>query len=115
LGNTGSGGARTASGTVSLHVLSPTEQLTELRGMVGALSGPAIISQGQATSLLKKLDNAQSAVTQGKPKLAYTNVQAFSSQLQSWVATGVLTQAQAGPLLGTAELLLQSLRTGGGF
>jgi uncharacterized protein YjiK len=115
LGNTGSSGARTASGTVLLHVLSPTEQVTGLRGLVGALSGQGIIGQGQANALLKKLENAQAAVAQGKTKLAYTNVQAFGNQVQSWVATGVLTPAQAGPLLTAADLLLQGLRAGGGF
>jgi hypothetical protein len=65
--------------------------------------------------VLKNLESARAAVAQGKPKLAYTTVRAYSNQVQSWVATGVLTAAQAGTFLGAADLLLQSLRTGGGF
>jgi uncharacterized protein YjiK len=115
LGNTGAGGARTDARTVSVRILSPAEQVVGLRDGVAALSAGGAVNQGQANSLLKKLAAAQAALDQGKPKLAYNSVAAFGSEVQSLLATGVLTPAQAGPLLSAAQLLLQSLQTGGGF
>jgi len=115
LGNTGAGGALTDSEAVSIHVLSPTEQIAGLRGAVTTLYQQGAISPGQANSLLKKLENAQMGVNQGKLKVAWNAVGAFKSQVQSLLATAVLTAAQADPLLAAAESLSQSLRLGGGF
>ena len=115
LGNTGAGGALADTKVISIKVLSPTEQIAGLRGMVGTLSGQGALSRGQATSLVKKLDTAQAALDQGKPKGAFTAIGAFKNEVQSLVATAVLTSDQAAPLLAAAELLSQSLRTGGGF
>jgi hypothetical protein len=115
LGGTGAGGALTDTETVSIHVLSPAEQIADLWGMVSALYADAVLGQGNANALLKKLNSAQAELDKGKPKGAYAAVASFSNQVQSLVATGVLTSAAAGPLLSAAELLLQSLRVGGGF
>ena len=115
LGNTGTGGALTDSGTVSIRVLSPTEQTTALEHAIAALHTDADINQGQANSLLTKLENAQAALDRCKSKLAYHAVAAFLSQVSSLIADGVLTPAQGEPLLSAAESLLQSLGIGGGF
>ena len=83
--------------------------------MVEALSAQGAINQGQTNSLLKKLMQAQSAIGQGKPEVAYDVIEAFHNEVQSLIASGVLTDAQGDPLLTVADLLLQSLLTGGGF
>jgi uncharacterized protein YjiK len=115
LGNTGAGGALADSHTVPIRVLSPSEQIAGLQSMVAALHDQATVNQGQANSLFKKLDKAQAAVDQGKPKLAYNAIASIVSELESLRATGVLTPAQAEPLRSAAKLLLQSLQIGGGF
>jgi hypothetical protein len=115
LGGTGAAGALRDTETVSIHVLSPAEQIADLRDMVAALYADAVLGQGNANALLKKLNSAQAELEKGKPKVAYAAVGSFKNQVQSLVATGVLTSAQAGPLLSAAELLLQSLQVGGGF
>ena len=112
LGNTGVGGALTASGVVSIRALSPTEQTVGLQDLVEALYARAAINAGQANSLVKKLELAQTALTLDRPHVACTTIGAFKSQVQSFVATGVLTPSEGEPLLSAAESLLQSLRVG---
>jgi VCBS repeat-containing protein len=115
LGNAGAGGARTDTQVVSLQVLSPTQQIAELRDTVEALFAQAALNQGQTNSLLKKLVQAQSAIDGGKPQLAYNAIGAFKSEVQSLTATEVLPPTLGDPLLTAADLLLQSLLIGGGF
>jgi hypothetical protein len=98
---------------VSIKVLSPAEQINALAGLVAALEVEVAINAGQSNSLLKKLENAQAALAEGKPKVAYTTIGGFKCQVRSLVATGVLTPAQGRPLLSAADLLLQSLQIGG--
>ena len=105
----------TDSKQVSIQVLSPTQQIAVLRDMVNVLAGQGSLNQGQANSLLKKLVHAQSAITQGKPQEAYNLIGAFRNELEALTAGGVLTPAQSEPLIDAAELLLQSLKIGGGF
>ena len=115
LGNTGAGGALTASASVSIRVLSPAEQVSALRDAVAELADQGTLNGGQANSLLAKLQTALGAIGEGRPKLAYSATRAFSNAVQSLVATGVLTAEQANPLLSAADLLLHSLQIGGGF
>jgi VCBS repeat-containing protein len=110
LGNTGAGGALTDSKVISIRVLSSTEQIAGLQDNVAELHAQAAVNQGQSNSLLKKLQNAQGALDQGKPKVAYNVISALVSEVESLVATGVLTTAQADRLLTAAKLLLQSLQ-----
>jgi len=56
-----------------------------------------------ANSLVKKLDHANSAVNQGKTKVGSNLLAAFRNE-----ASAVL-KTQAGSVLSTTELLLQSL------
>jgi uncharacterized protein YjiK len=115
LGNTGAGGALTDSETVSVRVLSPAQQISALQDAIATLAGGGSLSAGQSGSLLRKLENAQGALDAGKTKLAYNATRAFRSEVQSLLATGVLTAAQADPLLAAADLLLQGLQVGGAF
>ena len=114
LGNTGAGGALTDYEVVPIKVLSPAE-IDALAGLVAVLEVEAAINGGQSNSLMKKLENAQAALAEGKPKVAYAAIGGFKCQVRSLVATGVLTPDQGRPLLAAADSLLQSLQIGGGF
>jgi VCBS repeat-containing protein len=115
LGNTGAGGALTDSKTVRIRVESSADQIAALQASIATLYAQSAVNQGQANSLFKKLENAQTALAQNKLKVAYNLIGAFSGEVQSLLATGVLTPAQADPLLSEVESLLKSLLTGGGF
>jgi phosphodiesterase/alkaline phosphatase D-like protein len=115
LGNTGAGGALTATKTVSIQVLSPTDQITGLQLLVQTLSTQGALNDGQANSLLRKLERAQQQVDMGKPKVAYIEISAVRVEVLALIASGRLTHAQGDPLLDGIDLLLQSLQIGGGF
>ena len=114
LGNTGAGGALGDSGTVSVDVLSPTEQIALLEASVATLHADGALNRGQANSLLKKLEHAQSALGRRLPIVASAMIGAFWIQVRSFVAAGVLTPAEGEPLLSDAERLLRSLAVGAG-
>jgi VCBS repeat-containing protein len=71
LGNTGAGGPLTDVQAVTIRVLSPSEQVAELRAMVLALSDTGALNKGQSNSLLAKLDQADSKIAGGQTKVAY--------------------------------------------
>jgi phosphodiesterase/alkaline phosphatase D-like protein len=115
LGNFGAGGALTDSKAVSIKVLSADEQIAQLENMVTALFNQGLLNQGQTNSLLAKLNDAQSAVDQGKLKVAYNVVGAFKNEVQALINSRRLSLAQAEPLLDAADSLSLSLQIGGGF
>ena len=80
-----------------------------------ALLGQGTINQEQTNSLLTKLINAQAAITEGNLKEAYNKITAFTNEIQALMTGGVLTTEEGDPLLDAANLLLQSLKIGGGF
>ncbi len=115
LGNTGSGGALTDSDSVSIHVLSPSEQIIQLQAAVQNLNSQGALNKGQTNSLLKKLEHALDQLDKGKTKVAYNMIGAFKNEVQALTSAGVLTPVQGLSLLTAAELLSQSLQIGGGF
>jgi ELWxxDGT repeat protein len=102
LGNTGLGGALTDTDTVALSVLSASQQAGKLADLVGALVTAGTLNAGQGNALTTKLKNVTN--TGGA-----NQVRAFINQLTDLVRTGVLTQAEADPLLTAARLVLVSL------
>ncbi len=102
LGNTGLGGPLVDIDTVAISVLSATQQSQNLVAQVNALVTAGILNGGQGNSLTTKLKNVTN--TRGA-----NQVRAFINHLNDLVRTGVLTQAQADPLLAAAQLILLSL------
>jgi hypothetical protein len=113
LGNTGSGGAQTGSATVSIHVLSPTEQVAALRVMVQELADEGLLNKGQANALLTKLRHIDAALAKNHGKVAFNVAGAFLNQLRAFTHAGILTTAQSAPLITAAIQLRQSLMIGG--
>jgi ELWxxDGT repeat protein len=102
LGNTGLGGPLVDIDTVAISVLSATQQAQNLVAQVNALVTAGTLNGGQGNSLTTKLKNVTN--TRGA-----NQVRAFINHLTDLVRTGVLTQAQADPLLAAAQLILLSL------
>src|SRR5262249_27542405 len=111
LGNTGANGPLTASNTVSIRVLSPTQQIADLKTTVKDLSAQKAINKLESLVLLATLDIADAAMTKGKPKVAAVAIAAFGVEIRLLVATRSLTAAQGQPLLSATDSLLKSLLT----
>jgi hypothetical protein len=84
---------------VLISVESAEDQAANLRGLVEALG---VLNQGQANSLLAKLDLKDNNGDAGK-------VQAFLNEVTDLLNNGVLTRAQADTLLGPGNTLLLSV------
>jgi uncharacterized protein YjiK len=115
LGNTGAGGPLEDAGSISIQVLSTTQQIVQLRDMVLALEHQGAINRVQANSLVVKLDNALKQIDKAKPKVAFNAIGAFINEVEAMLRSRRLTQAQGEPILTAAWLLQQSLEIGGGF
>jgi VCBS repeat-containing protein len=114
LGNTGAGGPQTADATVPIHVLSPAEQVANLRQMVQSLADAgAFKNHGRLNALLTKLNQIDAALERGQGKVAYNVAGAFLNQIRAFRSAGILTAAQAAPLITAATQLRTSLSVGG--
>ena len=88
----------------SLTVLTPAQAIPLVSNQLKAFQTAGVLTIGQATSLKFKLDVAISSLSQATPnKLAACNqLNAFVNEVNSLVADGVLTSAQASQLLNGA-------------
>jgi hypothetical protein len=99
---------RSASGRVTITVKSITQQAADLQAKVLALTVPPAPNvppphnAGQANSLIVKLNLIGNAGDIDK-------VQSFLTQVQDFLAAGILTQTQADSLLGPGTTLLLSV------
>jgi uncharacterized protein YjiK len=116
LGNAGAGGMLTALKSVSISVLSPTQQIADLKQMVvQSLDNQGLVGRLSEAVLLKTLDLVQKDVNKNKPKQAYMKLEAFEIEVGILIGLRVLTPAEGTSLLGAVDLLSQSLKKGGGF
>ena len=97
-----------AGGTCELG-LTETEILAEITALlaeVDALEASGALSAGQARALRTHLDNAARALAGGRSCAARASLGAFREQVGSFVTDGILTEAEAGPLLEGADRAL---------
>jgi hypothetical protein len=98
----GTGGGVTHSTSVTVSVLSPQHALHLVINNVNGLKAALVLTLSQANSLDSKLQKAIASLNLRPPdKLtACSQLTAFVNQVNSYVANGVLTLAQANLLLG---------------
>jgi hypothetical protein len=94
------------SASVALTVKSVADQAADLQARVRALQTAGVLNQGQANSLIVKLDNLQAAHTD---KVLIGKVKAFLSEVAAYLSAGILTQAQADDLSYWGNILLLSV------
>ena len=94
------GGSRSAA--LSLTILTPAQAIPNVITTVQGLQTSGVLNGGQANSLIVKLNHAIGHLTSNPPKqmTACNQLQAFVNEVNDYVATGVLTPAQADTLLG---------------
>jgi pullulanase/glycogen debranching enzyme len=81
----------------------PSVRVNQLRTSVSDLLTQHVLKNGQANSLLSKLQSVLNALTKGDMKVAVNNLKSFINQLLDYIATGVLTEEQAQPLIDLAR------------
>jgi fibronectin-binding autotransporter adhesin len=96
-------GLDTSSAAVAIRVKSLAEQAADLEAQVNALRATGALNQGQANSLVVKLDLKDNDGDIGR-------VQAFLDEVGALLGAGILSPAQADILLTAGNILLTGLR-----
>lgn len=93
------GGTRSAS--LSLTILTPAQAIPNVITTIEGLRTAGALNQGQANSLIVKLNHAIDSLN-SKPnqKTACNQLQAFVNEINAYVSAGILTPAQADTVLG---------------
>ena len=67
------------------------------------------LNEGQAVSLIQKLENAVKKLGDGKDNAAYRMLQSFINNIEAFVNSGVLTSVEAQPLIDAARIVQNML------
>jgi hypothetical protein len=94
-----SDGSDHTAASVPIRVKSVAEQAADLQAQVSGLQAAGVLNQGQANSLIVKLNLQGNNGDIGK-------VQAFLNEVEALLGAGILSQAQADALLGPGNVLL---------
>jgi autotransporter-associated beta strand protein len=100
---TASDGLATTAAGVAIRVKSLAEQAADLRDQVSALQAAGVLNQGQANSLLVKLNLQDNNGDSGR-------VEAFLNEVEALFRSGRLSPAQADALWTAGNVLLTGLR-----
>jgi predicted outer membrane repeat protein len=99
---TASDGSLSTQASVTITVQSVAQEAANLQAQVNALYTAGVLNKGQANALTVKLRLQDNGGDGGR-------VQSFLNQVDAWLAAGILTAAQADPLLAAGQTLLAGL------
>jgi hypothetical protein len=102
----GRGGS--ASGTVTLTVLSAQDQILLLTQEVTGLVNSGVLTAGVGNALISKLDAALQSINNGHTNAGDNQVSAFIHQINALVNSGTLTDDQAESLIAAADQIIAS-------
>ncbi len=91
--------------TTAVFEYTPQEMIRSLIMEIEALREAGVLNDGQANSLITKLENAIINLDKGKSKTALNNLNAFMNEVQSLVDEGVLTPEEGQSLIAAAEAI----------
>jgi Secretion system C-terminal sorting domain/Beta-propeller repeat len=87
----------------------PLEYISLLISMVNTLKSEGYLNQGQANSLIVKLNAAIQKIQQGKYNTASNQIGAFINHVNAFINGGVLSPQQGEPLINIAEDVIELL------
>ena len=88
---------------VTLIVGTPTERIDDLIAKILALRAAGVLNDGQANSMIVKLQAAKSSIQRGKPNTAINQLNAFVNEVNAYMNAGTLTAQQGGQLIDCAQ------------
>src|SRR5258708_503402 len=104
------GGGTSGFGTVfKLTVQTPQQATHTIINSVNALFSQGVLNGGQDNSLVVKLQHAIDLMNAGKNAAAIGNLNAFISEVNDLLSSGVLSPSQAAPLVSAAESVIARL------
>jgi DNA/RNA endonuclease G (NUC1) len=99
----------TSTATQTVTVLSAAQAIDNSAALVNDLLTGGVINSGNATSLLSKLDAAKRAIERGQNATAASQLNSLLNEINSMVAAGRLTVAQANDLRVLVNRIIDSI------
>ena len=94
---------------VPLHSPAPDEQIEQIIADVMELADTGSLGPGQAAALTQTLENAERAL-EGENRTGACNIlHAFANHVQAQANAGIISQADAQPLIYSANSLIDRL------
>ncbi|HET7459400.1 MAG TPA: hypothetical protein VFJ74_17240 [Gemmatimonadaceae bacterium] len=94
---------------VTLTPVSPSSCIAPLMTLITQMQSDGTLRNGEARSLIAKLDAASRQIVQGNVTPARNLFEAFINEVNALVASGRLTAAQAQPLIDGAQCAIAAL------
>jgi len=88
---------------------APEESIEGTLILVIAMIAEDKLNEGQAVSLIQKLDSAIKKLEDGKDNSAFRMLQAFINQIEAFINSGVLTYEEGQPLIDSARAVQDTL------
>ena len=104
-----SDGSVTSSRTATVTVLTPVQGVQSVAALVSGLASAGKLSNGNANSLLAKLNAASKQLDRGNTNPVSGQLGAFLNELDAMVRSGRLSPADAEPMRVLAQRILQSI------
>jgi PKD repeat protein len=100
----------TATKTVHINVLTPTQGVENIIDDVQTLISSGDLKSELGDALIKKLDKINESLTAGDTRQAISQLNAFISQVNSLINDGQLTKDQGNALIDKANVIINSIK-----
>lgn len=80
--------------------------------LTNELAASGVLGQGEANSLLVKVDNATASATKGNVEAAIRQLEAFKHEIEALYQSGRITQAERDAIVVAADRQIAGLRSG---
>jgi len=88
---------------------APEESIADTVDQIITMVEEGKLNEGQAISLIQKLDSAIKKLEDGKDNSAYRMLQAFINHIEAFIKSGVLTYEDGQPLIESARAVQDTL------
>ena len=88
---------------------TPEESIADTIFQVLEMAEDGKLNEGQAVSLIQKLDSAIKKLEDGKDNSAYNMLRSFINHIEAFIKSGVLTYEDGQPLIDSARAVQDTL------
>jgi uncharacterized delta-60 repeat protein len=100
----------TATGTVTVTVLTPEQAIDDIIAQVDELHDDGLLNGGNTNALMTKLDGAAAKLSKDQYNAAINKIQSFINQVSDWMSSGKLTSTIGQSLIASANDVIASIQ-----
>jgi hypothetical protein len=101
--------AETEISTLQLDLNSVLDYLYKAEAIIGDISNEGLLNQGNANSLIAKLENARKSIDKNNANALKGQLNALINEIEDFINDGLLTMEQAQPVMHEIENALMLL------